>query len=236
MAPRLQKPRSSTAKPPSSVSSSVETDAMVAQQLVRMIFPPTMPDETLDKWFDNYADEDSPNEIGPEGIERFCEDINISLEGVEILYIAWRMNAKQMGFFTREEWHKGLTYLGVVNTAQLKILSDSLLDLLLNNQENFKSLYNWAFGFAKVDQMSRNIPVEMAIGLWKILLPSYEHTKKFSSFLMEKKPVKVINKDQWKSFLEFVTNINDDLNGYDELQAWPVLFDDYVAWRKSNGI
>lgn len=38
----------------------------------------------------------------------------------------------------------------------------------------------------------------------------------FVSFLQEKKPVKVINRDQWQSFLEFVSI---DMADYDESSA-----------------
>lgn len=38
----------------------------------------------------------------------------------------------------------------------------------------------------------------------------------FVTFLQEKKPVRVINRDQWQSFLEFVAS---DISNYDESSA-----------------
>ena len=38
----------------------------------------------------------------------------------------------------------------------------------------------------------------------------------FVQFLQDKKPVRVINRDQWNSFLEFVSS---DIDNYDESSA-----------------
>lgn len=44
---------------------------------------------------------------GPEGMEKFCEDLGVDPENVVMLVIAYKMGAKQMGFFSQEEWLKG---------------------------------------------------------------------------------------------------------------------------------
>ncbi|ORE04667.1 hypothetical protein BCV72DRAFT_210892, partial [Rhizopus microsporus var. microsporus] len=75
----------------------------------------------------------------------------------------------------------------------------------------------------------------VAIALWQVLLVNkYPIVKPFIQFLQEKKPVKVINKDQWRSLLEFGKNIPEDLSGYDPVSYWPVLFDDFVEWKKKQ--
>ena len=47
-------------------------------------------------------------------MEKFCEDIGVEPENVVMLVLAWKMNARQMGFFTQTEWLKGLTDLQYV--------------------------------------------------------------------------------------------------------------------------
>lgn len=54
--------------------------------------------------------------LGPEGMEKFCEDIGVDPENVVMLVIAYKMGAKQMGFFTQEEWIKG-TFMNQVFTG-----------------------------------------------------------------------------------------------------------------------
>jgi DCN1-like protein 4/5 len=57
--------------------------------------------------FKKYADEDEPNTIGPEGFEKLCTDAQIPLDGALPLILAWQLNAKDMGKFTKDEWTKG---------------------------------------------------------------------------------------------------------------------------------
>lgn len=41
-------------------------------------------------------------------MEKFCEDLGVDPENVVMLVIAYKMGAKQMGFFSQEEWLKGM--------------------------------------------------------------------------------------------------------------------------------
>ena len=59
-----------------------------------------------------YPDEEEPDTITDEGIEKFCSDLGIDTQDVAILLIAWKMDAANMCVFTYEEWSRGLTALG----------------------------------------------------------------------------------------------------------------------------
>jgi DCN1-like protein 4/5 len=48
-------------------------------------------------------------------MEKFCEDIGVEPENVAMLVLAWKMNARQMGFFTQQEWLRGLMELQSVS-------------------------------------------------------------------------------------------------------------------------
>ncbi|XP_014680034.1 PREDICTED: DCN1-like protein 5, partial [Priapulus caudatus] len=61
-------------------------------------------------WFHEYATADE-DVIGPEGMEKFCEDIGVEPENIVMLVLAWKLDAKQMGFFTLAEWLKGFSEL-----------------------------------------------------------------------------------------------------------------------------
>lgn len=52
-----------------------------------------------------------------------------------------------------------------------------------------------------------------------ILGAKYPLVNDFVSFLQQVQPVKVINKDQWHNFYDFVTSISPDLDDYDEMSA-----------------
>jgi len=44
-------------------------------------------------------------------VEKFCRDLGVDPENVALLVLAWKMGAKQMGYFTLQEWILGLTEL-----------------------------------------------------------------------------------------------------------------------------
>ncbi|KAJ3085641.1 DCN1-like protein 4 [Quaeritorhiza haematococci] len=187
---------------------------------------------TCGNWFKRFQDPDeSEDTIGPEGIEKFCQEVGLDLEGITVLIIAWKLEARRMGYFTKAEWINGMQKLNVDSSEKLK-LQFPVLNKVVSDPYQFKEMYKWAFGFAK-DQDQKCMNVE---GMWKLLLPAdrFAHAETFLEFLEECNPVKVINRDQWMSFLEFSTTVKQDLANYDEMSAWPVLFDEYVAWKKDK--
>ncbi|KAK4828868.1 hypothetical protein QYF61_000996 [Mycteria americana] len=71
-------------------------------------------------WFYEYA---GPDEVvGPEGMEKFCEDIGVEPENIIMLVLAWKLEAESMGFFTKEEWLKGMTSLHVASRSREVIM------------------------------------------------------------------------------------------------------------------
>ncbi|KAJ3167657.1 DCN1-like protein 4 [Geranomyces variabilis] len=185
-------------------------------------------------WFQSYEDPDEEGMVGPEGMEKLCSDLGIELASIEILIIAWRLGAQNMGYFKKSEWLDGMKKLEVDSTDSLAQLLPSLARIY-DSPSEFKELYMFAFAFAK-EEDQKSLSIEHAQGMWQILCPPdrFEHIEPFLRFIAEKHPVKVVNKDQWRSFIEFSNVVDGDLAGYDESSAWPVLFDDYVAWRRAQ--
>ncbi|KAH9857614.1 DUF298-domain-containing protein, partial [Lenzites betulinus] len=83
--------------------------------------------------FKTYEDPDSPGEIGPDGFEKLCTDLAISLEGALPLVLAWQLNGTEMAKFTEDEWTKGTAELRVSNLQTLSLAVRDLEDLLLLN-------------------------------------------------------------------------------------------------------
>ncbi|KAF9089794.1 DCN1-like protein 5 [Mortierella sp. GBA35] len=155
-------------------------------------------------------DEDFDKEqIGPNGISKLCEDIEVSLETVDMLVLAYHLEADTMPIFTKDEWAKGMKKLEIDSIERLKAKLPGLVEKL-KEPAHFKEFYRYIFMFSK-DSEQKCMPVEA------------------------KKPVKVINKDQWYNFLDFSDTISEDLSNYDGLSsAWPVLLDEYVEWRNEE--
>lgn len=195
--------------------------------------------ERCEKWFQEFLlDDDEPGRIGPDGIEKLCEDLVISVESMAILILAWKLNADEMGYFSKQQWLLGMTKLDVDSTAKLQTLLTKLQAATIHNSSDYKELYRFSFSFAK-NKDQKSLDLESAIAMWEVLfspIPSYhEKIRRFLQFLQEKRPVKVINKDQWMSVLDFVQTVEQDLSNYDISSAWPTLLDEYVEWANSSG-
>lgn len=181
-------------------------------------------------WFDEYTGVDDANVIGPEGIEKFCEDLGVEPENVAMLVIAWKMDAKRMGFFTKQEWLKGFSDLQCDCTAKLRAKIDQMKNIL---HDNFKTIYRFAYDFAR-DKDQRSMDTETAKAMLHLLLG--KHWKLYPQFhqFIDQSKYKVINKDQWYNILEFSRTISSDLSNYDIDGAWPVMLDEFVEWLRST--
>ncbi|XP_063129408.1 DCN1-like protein 4 isoform X5 [Rattus norvegicus] len=100
------------------------------------------------EWFYEYAG--TEDAVGPEGMEKFCEDIGVEPENVVMLVLAWKLDAQNMGYFTLQEWLKGMTSLQCDTTEKLRTTLDYLRSLL-NDTTNFKLIYRYAFDFARAE-------------------------------------------------------------------------------------
>ncbi|KAF9132110.1 DCN1-like protein 5 [Mortierella sp. GBA39] len=179
-------------------------------------------------------DEDFDREqIGPAGIAKLCEDIDVSLETVDMLVLAFHLDADTMPIFTKDEWAKGMKKLEIDSTEKFKAKLPSLVEKL-KDPAHFKEFYRYIFMFAK-DSEQKCMPVDTACAMISTVMKGRPHEQRFVEYLGVKKPIKVINKDQWYNFLDFSDTISEDLSNYDGLSsAWPVLLDEYVEWRNEE--
>ncbi|KAF9163593.1 DCN1-like protein 4 [Actinomortierella ambigua] len=188
-------------------------------------------------WFKSYTgleDEDfGAHQIGPNGISKLCDDIGISLAAIDILVLAHKLEADTMPIFKEDEWTKGMKKLEVDSSKKLKVRLQELVTKLKEPQE-FKSFYRYVFMFVK-DSEQKCMAIDTAIGILGTVLGDRRHVKSFLEFLEEKRPIKVINRDQWYSLLDFTESVAEDFSDYDETNsAWPVLFDDYIEWKRKS--
>lgn len=176
-------------------------------------------------------------------MEKFCEDIGVEPENVAMLVLAYKMGAKQMGFFTQSEWLKGLTDLQCDTASKVQCKLEYLRSML-NDPNSFKIIYRYAYDFARVsvgppvpltpreanarpsplpilpvslpqDKDQRSMDIETAKAMLQLLLG--KHWPLYAQFaqFLEQSKYKVINKDQWCNILEFSRTISNDLTNYD---------------------
>lgn len=100
-------------------------------------------------WFNEYTTAAEPETLGPESMERFCEDIGVEPENVAMLVIAYKMGARQMGYFTQAEWMKGMTELQCDSAAKMPAKLEAIR-AGLSDYTAFKGVYRYAYDFARV--------------------------------------------------------------------------------------
>lgn len=76
-----------------------------------------------------------------DGIEKLCNDLQMSPEEFRILILAWKCDAHQMCRFTRAEFINGCHALQVDTVSSMKNKLSDVANDLNNNIEEFKSLY-----------------------------------------------------------------------------------------------
>ncbi|ELW64932.1 DCN1-like protein 5 [Tupaia chinensis] len=176
---------SSLVKPVCSISrqeatpSQAKKDEEATRERAAAVLDPAGPDEV----------------VGPEGMEKFCEDIGVEPENIIMLVLAWKLEAESMGFFTKEEWLKGMTSLQCDCTEKLQNKFDFLRSQL-NDIASFKNIYRYAFDFARqskyrvmnkdqwynVLEFSRTVHADLSNydedGAWPVLLDEFVEWQK----------------------------------------------------------
>ncbi|XP_008808225.1 DCN1-like protein 4 isoform X1 [Phoenix dactylifera] len=187
--------------------------------------------ERIDHLFQAYAD-GSSGMIDPEGIESFCSDVEVDHTDVRILMLAWKMKAEKQGYFTLEEWRRGLKALRADNISKIKKALPELAKEV-TRPSNFSDFYSYAFRYCLTEDKQKCIDIESACELLDLVLGFQfrPQVDKLTEYLKYQHDYKVINLDQWMSFLRFCNEINfPSLDNYDSDLAWPLILDNFVEW------
>merc|ERR1740129_2156828 len=187
---------------------------------------PATSSRALNEFFGRYQDP-AGNLISADGIQRLCEDLGITALDPVTLAIAHHCHAKSMGEFSHEEFCRGMGQLGCDSSTKLKA---RLPDLRreLEARDTCKRIYAFTFRFS-LDEGVRNLPQEVAIELWKLLLPP--HFVLLDQWLdfVQRRARNTISEDVWMMVWDLATQVSQDLSNYDDDNSWPVLLDEFVA-------
>ena len=192
-------------------------------------------DSKINALFEQYKDSDE-DAILADGIEQFCEDLNVRPEEFRVLVLAWKFDAENMCKFTRTEFLVGCKSMKV---DSIKGIQSKFSDMLkeVSKPDQFKEFYKWTYRFGlDSDLGQRTLSTDIAISLWKLVFTQREPRilDRWLSFLEEHPSIKGIPKDTWDMFLHFVDNVGDDLGLYDDAEAWPSLLDDFVEFENDR--
>lgn len=154
-----------------------------------------------------------------------------------MLILAWKLGAEQMCRFTRVEFVNGLKTMRVDTIKGMQNRLPELVNEVEQNAELFKSLYRFTFKFG-LDAASgqRILPTDMAILLWRLVFTVREPPilSRWLGFLETHQMIRGIPRDTWNMFLNFSEAVGEDLSSYDDTEAWPSLFDDFVEYENDQ--
>jgi len=186
--------------------------------------------------FEKYKDA-SEDFILSEGIEEFCIDLQLKPDEFKVLVLAWKFEAEQMCRFSRSEFVNGCRALKTDSCRGIQARLPEVVTAVLADPDKFKDLYRFTYRFG-LDSASgqRILPVEMAVSLWQLVFSQDEPPllKKWLHFLEKHPQVRGIPRDTWNMFLNFTIAVGNDLSQYDDTEAWPSLFDDFVEFENDQ--
>lgn len=188
-----------------------------------------MSDSKLQALFDEYKDEDDDN-ILSDGIERLCNDLGYKPDDFAILVLAWQLDASQMCRFTKPEFMQGLKTLNAESIVDIRLRLEHIEEKLKVDAELFKQLYRFTFRFG-LEPDNRIVLLDMAILLWRLVFtvqtpPILDRWLRYLEFHTN---IRGVPKDTWNMFLNFAETC--DITAYDDTEAWPSLFDDFVEYE-----
>jgi len=191
-------------------------------------------DSKINALFEQYKDSVEDN-ILADGIERLCNDLAVRPDEFCVLVLAWRFEAEQMCCFTRHEFVTGCKTIRVESIKGIQSRLPELCREVQQDPEMFKKLYRFTFKFG-LDPDQRILPADMAICLWRLVFSQNEPLmlERWLGFLDGHPHVRGIPRDTWNMFLNFVETVGEDLSTYDDAEAWPSLFDDFVEFENDQ--
>jgi len=189
----------------------------------------------MNTFFDKYRDCDEA--ILVPGTEALLNDLELRPDEFCVLIFAWKCNAEQMCRFTRAEFLQGCRALKADNIKSVQQRLPEAAAEALARSDLFKDLYRYTFRFGLASTSCatsselRCLPIDMAMSLWQLVFSPREPAilPNWLKFLQSHSDtVRGISKDTWNMLLNFSETVGNDLSVYDEDEAWPSLFDDFV--------
>ncbi|KAG2452598.1 hypothetical protein HYH02_002835 [Chlamydomonas schloesseri] len=179
--------------------------------------------------------EPGEDHIGVDGVQKFCEELEVDPTDIVVLVISQYMNAAVMCEYSKDEFTSGLVKLGVDSIDKLK---RKLPDLRaeLKSDTKFRDVYSFAYNFSR-EKGQKCVQLDTAIGMWQLLFSVPEQRwpliDDWCEFLT-KHHNRAISKDTWQQLYDFIKTVKPDFSNFDENSAWPYLLDEFVDHIKTK--
>ncbi|GAA5845285.1 hypothetical protein JCM11251_006388 [Rhodosporidiobolus azoricus] len=198
-------------------------------------------EQAFPAWFEHFADEDDAKTMGGEGIEKLFEEMDLSMEGLHPFILAYKVKAPPgtFGSFAKSDLEAAFKPEKIDSSDKLKksllAAEKALYSSSPTSPSEFRAFYSFVFPFLK-NEGAKTLPPEMAVAvLGVVLAPRFELGKKFVEFATAQgDKFKAMSLDAWTQLFDFCEQVQPDLNGWSEDDAWPSIIDHFVEWKKEQ--
>lgn len=132
--------------------------------------------------------------------------------------------------FTQSEFIQGMKTLNAETIIDVRLRLEHIMEKLKVDSELFKQLYRFTFRFG-LEPDNRIVLLDMAILLWRLVftVQTPPLLDRWLNYLEYHTNIRGVPKDTWNMFLNFAETC--DITQYDDTEAWPSLFDDFVEYE-----
>ncbi|BGP14004.1 hypothetical protein JCM10213_005589 [Rhodosporidiobolus nylandii] len=198
-------------------------------------------EQAFPAWFAEFAEDDDPSKMGGEGIEKLFEEMRISMEGVHPFILAWKVKSAPgtFGSFDKSSFETAFKPQKIDSSdklaTELNALEQTLYGPNSNDPELFRDFYLFLFPFLK-NEGAKSLPPDMSVAVLDVALaPKYDLAKAFVEFAQDQgDKFKAMGSDAWTQLYDFCEQVQPNLEGWSEDDAWPSIIDAFVEWKKEK--
>jgi len=148
----------------------------------------------------------------------------------QILILAWRLRSKTFFEFYDKEWAVLFANEMAFTFDDMKKAIAKWTKEIQTDQTCFKSFYIFVFNYLKGEERATVLSKRDAVYGWQLLGmdKKFHFWKQWEKF-WDENDLKGVNLDTWCMLPRFVDHIGNDVSKFSEDDAWPLIFEEFVA-------